>query len=299
MNWNEVVIQLKKIWGVLGFTLFEVGGQQISILSFIAAGVVFYITHMATKYVDRGVHKVLRERKDLDSGVKDSIRRFTKYVVLTIGGLLALDTVGIKLSSLAAVGAVVMVGIGFGLQNITQNFISGLIILLERPIKVGDFVEVKGVSGRVIEIGARSTLINTRDDITIIVPNSQFISEQVINESLSGIRTRYHVNVGVAYGSDVEKVQKILLRVAKENPNILENPGPKVFFKDFGASSLDFDLTVWISDMWNFEGFLSELRFSIDKAFREEGIEIPFKQVDLHFRNPLVFQSHQKENPLT
>ncbi|MCR9204697.1 MAG: mechanosensitive ion channel [Halobacteriovoraceae bacterium] len=295
MTYNEATDYIQKAWSILGFTIFEVGGQRISILSFVTAAFVFYLTHLAAKYVDRGVSRLLAERKDLDSGVKDSIKRFTKYTILSIGALLALDTVGVKLSSLAAVGAVLMVGIGFGLQNITQNFISGLIILLERPIKVGDLVEVKGVSGKVLEIGARSTLINTRDEVAIIVPNSQFISEQVINESLSSLKTRYHVNVGVAYGSDVKKVQEVLLEIARENPRVLNSPDPKVFFKDFGASSLDFRLSLWISDMWHFEAILSEIRFTIDEKFRENKVEIPFQQVDLHFRDRLSFQN---ENPL-
>lgn len=296
MTFNEISQYIQKGWSILGFTLFNVGGQKISILSFVTAAIVFYLTHVAGKYVDRGVNRFLYDRKDIDSGVKDSIRRFTKYFVLSIGGLLALDTVGVKLSSLAAVGAVLMVGIGFGLQNITQNFISGLIILLERPIKVGDLVEVKGVSGKVVEIGARSTLINTRDEVSIIVPNSQFISEQVINESLSSSKTRYHVTVGVAYGSDVQKVQEILLKVANENQRVLKSPDPKVFFRDFGASSLDFRLSIWIADMWHYESILSELRFAIDAEFRKNHVEIPFQQVDLHFRNSLPLE---KENPLS
>lgn len=296
MTFQEVSEFAQKAWSILGFTIFEVGGQQISMLSFITAAFVFYLTHLAAKYVDRGVTRVLGDRKDLDSGVKDSIKRFTKYTVLSIGALLALDTVGIKLSSLAAVGAVLMVGIGFGLQNITQNFISGLIILLERPIKVGDLVEVKGVSGKVVEIGARSTLINTRDEVSIIVPNSQFISEQVVNESLSSSKTRYHVKVGVAYGSNVTLVEKILMEVAVENSRVLKSPEPKVYFTDFGGSSLDFRISLWISDMWHYEAILSEVRFAIDKKFRENNIEIPFQQVDLHFRNSLPFKN---ENPLS
>ena len=283
-----------EFWNALSFTLFEVGDQKISLMSLFTAIIIFYITTWASRYAERGVGRLLAERKDIDSGVKDSIKRFTKYTVLIVGGFVTLDTVGIKMSSLAAVGAVLMVGIGFGLQNITQNFISGLIILLERPIKVGDFVEVKDVSGRVIHIGARSTHINTRDDVSIIVPNSQFISEQVVNETLSGERIRYHVSVGVAYGTDPRRVEKILMDIGNNHPKVLKDPAPKVFFKDFGGSSLDFDLTLWIRDNWNYEGILSEIRFMISDAFKENDIEIPFMQVDLHMRDQEILKSFSK-----
>lgn len=285
---GEVYKILKNIWQTMSHTLFEISGQKISVMSVLSAIFFFYLTTLASRYAERGVGRLLADRKDIDSGIKDSIKRFTKYVVLVVGGAITLDSVGIKMSSLAAVGAVLMVGIGFGLQNITQNFISGLIILLERPIKVGDFVEVGGVNGKILEIGARSTTINTRDDISIIVPNSQFISEQVINETLSGDKIRFHVKVGVAYGSDVRKVEKILDEVASKHSKVLKSPSPKVFFTDFGSSSLDFSLTVWISEIWNFQGILSDLRFMIDEAFRENEIEIPFTQLDLHVRDEKI-----------
>jgi small-conductance mechanosensitive channel len=276
---------LKESWSVLRYTLFEVSGHKISFLSLLSAVGIFYITSLLSRWAERGIGRLLADRKDIDSGTKDSIKRFTRYTILIIGGFITLDTVGIKMSSLAAVGAVLMVGIGFGLQNITQNFISGLIILLERPIKVGDLVEVKGVSGKVINIGARSTLINTRDDVSIIVPNSQFISEQVVNETLSGEKIRYHVSIGVAYGTDPRLVERILDGIGHKHNKVLQNPGPKVYFKGFGGSSLDFSLTVWISDIWNFESILSDIRFMICDAFKEEGVEIPFLQVDLHVKD--------------
>ena len=293
MKDTELLSQiLTRIWGILTITLFEINGQKVNLLSLIAAVGIFYCSTLASKWAERGMNKILEDKKDLDRGVKDSIKTFTRYTVLIIGALITLDTAGISMSSLAAVGAVLMVGIGFGLQNITQNFISGLIILLERPIKVGDLVEVKGVSGKVMEIGARSTLINTRDDISIIVPNSQFISEQVVNESLSGDKIRLKVKVGVAYGTNPRKVEEILIKIAKEQDHVLKYPEPKVFFTDFGASSSDFTLTVWLSDIWGFEGILSDIRFRIMESFTLEGIEIPFQQIDLKVKNfPQTTQS--------
>lgn len=229
--------------------------------------------------------KKFLDSKDLNSGVKDSISRFARYTVIIAGALIALDTIGISLKSLAALGAVLMVGIGFGLQNIAQNFISGLIILLERPIKVGDIVKVQGVSGVVKEIGARSTLINTRDDIAIIVPNSQFISEQVVNESFSGETIRLHLNIGVAYGSDVNLVKDVLLKIGAEHTNVLKSPAPNVLFTDFADSSLNFELRIWVNDLWTYDSILSDIRFKIIEKFNEKNISIPFPQRDLHIKS--------------
>lgn len=273
------------IWNVLTVDLFEISGQKVTLFSIVMAGVIFYLSTLLSRWAERGVDRILIDKKDLDRGVKDSIRTFTRYTVLITGALVTLDTVGISMSSLAAVGAVLMVGIGFGLQNITQNFISGIIILLERPIKVGDLIRVKDISGKVTEIGARSTLVTTRDDVSIIVPNSQFISEQVVNESLSGDKIRVKLKIGVAYGTDPRKVEKILMEVAKETDHILSYPAPKVFFTNFGDSSLDFALSLWITDNWNFEGILSDMRFRISDIFKEENIEIPFQQIDLKVKN--------------
>ena len=283
---NEVLSQaMTKVWNILTTSLFEISGQKVSLFSILMACLIFYFSTLLSKWAERAMGRLLADKTDLDRGVKDSIRTFTRYTVLITGAFVTLDTVGISMSSLAAVGAVLMVGIGFGLQNITQNFISGIIILLERPIKVGDLIEVQGVSGKVSEIGARSTLVTTRDDISIIVPNSQFISEQVINESLSGEKIRLKVNVGVAYGTDPRLVERILMDVAKNTDHVLSYPGPKVFFVDFGASSLDFSLTVWISKLWEMEGIKSDIRFRITDAFKLEDIEIPFQQIDLKIKN--------------
>lgn len=278
---TTIIVISKYIWKFLATPLFEISGNKISIFSLILALVLFYLSMILSKMARRYVNKFLQDT-ELDSGVRGSIERFTGYAVHITGILIILQTLGINLDSLAAISAVLMVGIGFGLQNITQNFISGLIILIERPIKVGDLVEVDEVSGIVVEIGARSTLINTRDDVAIIVPNSKFISEQVVNESFSGEKRRLKVSVGVAYGSDVEKVRDVLMNVANSHPDILKNPAPKVFFKDFADSSLNFDLTLWVTNIWGYESILSDIRFAIDKAFKENNISIPFPQRDIH-----------------
>ena len=275
--------QFKFVWNLLSTPLFELGNSQISLASLFVVILIFAVFYIISRIIERGVQNALKN-KAIDPGIKGSIVRFLRYSTGIVGVFVALDTIGISLASIAALGAVLMVGIGFGLQNLTQNFISGIIILLERPIKHGDIVFVGGVSGRVRDIRVRSTVIETRDDVAIIVPNSQFIAEQVINDSFSGNKIRRNIKVGVAYGSDVEKVKRILLKIAKGHDQILNDPGPRVLFMDFGDSSLNFELRFWAGELWTTDVILSDLRFAIDREFRNESIEIPFPQRDLHLK---------------
>jgi small-conductance mechanosensitive channel len=275
--------QTKYIWNLLSTPLFELGNSHISIVSLFVVLLILGVFFVISKIIERAVGNILKN-KSIDPGIKGSIERFSKYLTVTVGVFVAVDTIGISLTSIAAVGAVLMVGIGFGLQNIAQNFISGIIILLERPIKQGDIVFVGGISGKVRDIRVRSTIIETRDDVAIIVPNSQFIAEQVINDSFSGHKIRKTLKVGVAYGSDVEKVTQILMKIASEHNEVLKDPGSKVLFMDFGNSSLDFELRFWVSELWTTDAILSDLRYAIDREFRNEDITIPFPQRDLHIK---------------
>jgi small-conductance mechanosensitive channel len=178
------------------------------------------------------------------------------------------------------------VGIGFGLQNITSNFISGLVILAERPITIGDRVEVAGVTGQVVKIRARSTVVVTNDNITTIVPNQKFIDSPVTNWTYGDPKVRFRIPIGVAYGSDVEKVRAALIAAAEENENTLEDPAPSVFFVGFGESSLNFELVAW-SDVMSYRPsrYRSDLNFAISRKLGEAEIEIPFPQRDLNIRN--------------
>jgi small-conductance mechanosensitive channel len=181
------------------------------------------------------------------------------------------------------------VGVGFGLQNITSNFISGLVILAERPITIGDRVEVAGVIGQVQKINARSTVVVTNDNIATIVPNQKFIDSPVTNWTYGDPRVRFRLPVGVAYGSDVEKVRDTLIAAARANAQALSDPAPSVFFVGFGESSLDFELVVWSDEMSHRpRRFRSDLNFAIEKNLREAGIEIPFPQRDLHIRSGVL-----------
>lgn len=263
--------------------LIRIGEVSLTPRKLVIALFAIWFFSKLSRFVERAIHRTLI-KKDFDPGAKTSIERFARYGVFTIGIIVTLSYVGVNLRTLETFGAVLGVGIGFGLQNITQNFISGLILLTERPIKRGDLVVVDGISGRVLDIRARSTLVLTRDDVVMIVPNSDFITKQIVNESFSGERIRKSIKIGVAYGSDTAKVEKLLLAIVENHPQVLKSPPPGVVFKDFGASSLDFSVSIWLSELWFAETILSELRFEIDRQFRENNIEIPFQQMDVHVK---------------
>jgi small-conductance mechanosensitive channel len=231
------------------------------------------------------------ERAGVSTGIQESISRVLHYVIVLLACFIALEHIGLDLTALAAAGAVLMVGIGFGLQNVTSNFISGLILLFERPIEVDDFVEVGGVLGRVRAVRARSTIVDTQDNVSIIVPNSNFISENVTNWSYRDPKTRIHIGVGVSYGSDVDLVREALLGVGAEHAEVLNDPKPSVQFREFGDSSLNFVLLCWIREPHRQFFIRSDLNFAIVRAFREKGIEIPFPQRDLHLRSAIPIRT--------
>lgn len=283
MDSTQLLNLLSQFWTLVKTPFLELNEANISLVSLtLSLFVVFVSFRVANKLCE--LSKYFLNSKGADSGVSDSISRFVKIITITLGIILALNILGFSLNSLAAVSAVLMVGIGFGLQNITQNFISGLIILIERPIKSGDIIQVGSTTGRVLDIRVRSTIVQTRDDISIIVPNSKLIAEDVINESFTSSDIRLHINVGVAYGSDLDLVNNILLEVAKEHPEINDYPKSDVIFKDFGDSSLDFDLRVWTSQIWQQKRVCSEVRFAIAKKFKENKVEIPFPQQDIYIK---------------
>ncbi|NVK85113.1 MAG: mechanosensitive ion channel family protein [Cytophagia bacterium] len=231
------------------------------------------------------VNQVLSKYSD-DIGVSQSIGTIVQYVFIIVGAFFIIQTSGISLGSLNVLAGALGVGIGFGLQNIANNFISGLIILFERPIKVGDRIEVGSVQGDVTKVSARATTVNTNDNISIIVPNSEFISQRVINWSHNDRSIRFHVPVGVSYNEDPAEIKKILLDVAEKNPEVLKRPAPEVLFVEYGDSSLNFDLMIWTSTYINRPIVLrSQLYYEIFERFKEHGVEIPFPQRDLHLRS--------------
>jgi small-conductance mechanosensitive channel len=186
---------------------------------------------------------------------------------------------------LIASSAALFVGIGLGLQDIFKDIISSFFLLFERSVVVGDVVEMEGIVGCVQEINIRTSKIKTRNDITIIVPNSQLLRDKVINWSEENPRTRFIINVGVAYGSDTALVERLLVEAAMEHERVHKNPKPFVRFTDFGNSVLSFELLFWSNNIWEIEVVKSDLRFSIDQKFRESGVHIPFPQRDLHLKS--------------
>jgi small-conductance mechanosensitive channel len=225
----------------------------------------------------------------LDRSLQYAIAQLVSNLVLIVGIFIVLENTGIHLGALTVFAGAVGVGVGFGLQNITSNFISGLVILAERPITIGDRVEVAGVIGQVQKINARSTVVVTNDNIATIVPNQKFIDSPITNWTYGDPRVRFRLPVGVAYGSDVEKVRDTLIAAARANSQALSDPAPSVFFVGFGESSLNFELVVWSDEMSHRpRRFRSDLNFAIEKYLREAGIEIPFPQRDLHIRSGVL-----------
>jgi small-conductance mechanosensitive channel len=232
-------------------------------------------------------------RSGLDPSLQYTIAQITGYAVLALGFLLTLQSTGIDLSTVTVFAGAVGVGVGLGLQSLASNFISGLVILAERPIKIGDRIEVTGVAGQVTDIRARSTTVITNDNISLIVPNSVFTEHTVTNWSHGDQKVRFRIPVSVAYGSDLDKVKEALLQVAKQHPSVLTAPEPTVFFDSFGDSALRLELVVWSAEMsYRPRRFRSDLNFAIDQAFRNYRIEVPFPQQDLKIRGGTLRVEH-------
>lgn len=228
-------------------------------------------------------------KKRVDKGRSNAIYSLIKYFIWTVALVAVFEVAGIHVTFLLASSAALLVGLGLGLQQIFQDIVSGVFILFEGTIKVNDVIEIDGMVGRVLKVNLRTSEIFTRDGIIIIVPNHKFIVEKITNWSHNSESTRFKVEVGVAYGSDVEKIKIILLACADENKEVIkqkenDNHFPFVRFIDFGESSLKFELYFWTTNIFNVEFTKSDLRFAIDRKFREQGITIPFPQRDIHIK---------------
>jgi small-conductance mechanosensitive channel len=271
---------------VLDFHLLTLSGGVVTLASILIAVSILFSAALIGNVGGRGLRRMLN-RRGLPQGTQFAASKIFGYAVLAVGTMVAFDSMGIRLDALIATSAVVAVGIGFGLQNIAQNFISGLILLVEQPVRKGDYVRVGDALGVVDDIGLRATRIITRDAVAIIVPNSGLVTEKVINHSRPTSNLRVRVPVGVAYGTDTSRVRDILLAVTAATPGTLASPPPEVRFEAFGASSLDFALLLWIADPRTDLRIASDLRFAIDAAFRAAAIEMPFPQTDVHVRSGL------------
>ncbi len=271
----------------LQVTLFKIADTPVTFLSIL----IFILFIVGFTYLGSFMKRLLKDkilpRFINDSGLRYTLARMSQYVIVIIGLFVSFQFLGVDLTGLAVIFGFLSVGIGFGLQNITSNFISGLIVLFERPISVGDRVEVNGIEGDVEEINIRSTTVKTLQNISIIVPNSEFVSKDVINYSHGDPTYLLVVNVGVSYGSDLDLVLKALDEVAEESKHVLKRPKHRIHLRNFGDSSWDMKLLVMIRDVKERYNVLNELNQSIVHKFREYDIEIPFPQRDINFRNEL------------
>ena len=270
---------------ILDFPLFKTGSTQLTLWSILYLILLFLLLLFLAKKIRFWLANRILVRSNLDPGVRKSVGAIARYLVIVIGFFVILQTAGIDLTALSILAGAVGIGVGFGLQNIANNFISGLIILFERPIKAGDRIEVGEVEGEVISIGARATTVVTNDNISVIVPNSSFISQDVVNWSYTDRKVLFKIGVSVAYGSDPRLVERLLLEVARENRDVLEEPEPGVRFLEFGDNGLQFELRAWSTSLLHRKGKLtSDLNFGIHEKFAAHGLEFPFPQRDIHVR---------------
>ncbi|MDA9982317.1 mechanosensitive ion channel, partial [Gammaproteobacteria bacterium] len=263
----------------------DIGGHTFSLISIGIALGAFILLMLVVKLLQGFLSKRILVQTRLDVGVRDAVTAGVGYAGVVIAVLVALSLMGLEFGEIAIVFGALSIGIGFGLQGIVNNFISGLVLLVQRPIKAGDWIVVGQNQGYVKRVSVISTMITTFDNATVIVPNSQLMTTEVINWSHGSRLGRVKVPVGVSYATDPEQVRTILLECAEENSTVLSRPAPQVRFMAFGESSLDFELRVYIRDIDYTLVVASELRFAIKKALDEAGIEIPFPQRDLHVKD--------------
>jgi small-conductance mechanosensitive channel len=273
---------MKSIETVLDFKLIELKGFTLTVTNILILVVIIILSKILIKGIDRVIKKRLAQKAVIDEGRSTSITQIFKYIIYLLSVFIAIKSLGIDVSIIFGVFAALGLGVGFALQDVFKDLISGIIILFEGNVSPGDILEVEGLVGVVKKINLRTSSIRTRDGVYIVIPNSKVVNEKVINWSTNTKITRFNVAVGVAYGSDIEKVRNLLIEAAQKNGMIEKKPAPMVFFKAFADSSLNFELHFWIVDTWQTELVKSDLRFAIDKLFRENNISIPFPQRDVH-----------------
>jgi len=284
--WKDIKEVFYTIREYLNIPVITLSGSEITLWTIVYflffTFILFFVTNKLRKWI---VYNLLGKSK-IDLGVRVAVGSIVRYLILVIGLIIVLQTAGIDLSTLTILAGALGIGIGFGLQNVTNNLVSGIIILFERPIKVGDRIEVGTVAGDVIKISMRATTILTNDNISIIVPNSEFISSRVINWSHIDKNIRLNYPVKASYKENPETIKKLLLEVADENEGVLKNPKPDVLFSNFGESYMEFILRIWTREYINRPGVLkSQLYYAIFKKFRENNIEIPYPHRDIVIQN--------------
>ncbi len=267
---------------LIEYSLISTDKFTITVYSLVATILILVIARVIIGIIQKVFKRRIYSNKNIEIGKSHAIYQLIKYLLWVLAIVLSLETIGIKITFLLAGSAALMVGLGLGLQQIFKDVVSGLFLLFEGNLKLNDIVELDDEVGKVKEINFRTTKIESRDNIILVIPNSKFIDGNVINWSHIQKRTRFYVQVGVAYGSNVELVEKILKECATAHNDISDKPAPFVRFHDFGSSSLDFQLFFWTDKAFEVENIKSDLRFEIDKMFRKNNIQIPFPQRDVH-----------------
>ncbi|MBI3157819.1 MAG: mechanosensitive ion channel [Burkholderiales bacterium] len=280
---------LPRFLDLLHHPLIRVGDTAVTAWGLVYALLVVFVLLWVARRVQRWVSDGPLLRHRLDPSARHAAGALARYALLVIGLLVIVQTAGIDLTTFNVLAGAVGIGIGFGLQTVVSNFISGLIIMFERPIKIGDRIVVSGVEGNVIDIGARATTVLDNDNIAVIVPNSKFITEEVVNWKYNDNRVRFRIPVSVAYGSDARKVEQALLECASGNADVLADPAPAVRFLAFGDDGLQFELRAWSDTQVDRKGrLISSLNHAIYERFNADGIEFPFPQRDLHIKSGVL-----------
>ncbi|MGL4489643.1 MAG: mechanosensitive ion channel family protein, partial [Rhizobiaceae bacterium] len=293
-QWEDI-----RSWIVAAFNGFTVGSMTISLVGVITGIVTFFVIILITRWFQKWLDGNILSRGKIDSGVRHSIKTSFGYAGIGIALLLGISAAGIDLSSLALVAGALSLGIGFGLQNIVSNFVSGLILLAERPFKVGDWIVAGTTEGIVRKISVRATEIETFQRLTVILPNSELINAAVGNWTHRNKLGRVDIPISVAYNSDPGKVQEILLEIASANAMVLKTPEPFVLFKAFGASSLDFELRVHTNDITQSPLVQNAVRFEVMERFKLEHIEIPYPKTDITIVRPRAGVTSDDPEPVS
>ncbi|RMH18272.1 MAG: hypothetical protein D6696_13440 [Acidobacteria bacterium] len=284
---SELNVFLAGLWAgvkrVLNEDLFTIGGTQLDVSSILIFVLIVAGTWWISRLLERAIARVLRRGGLADEGSIAAVQRLLHYAVLVVGLSTGLATIGINLGALFAAGAVFAVAIGFAMQNIAQNFVSGVILLVERSIKPKDVIEIAGSLVRIEEMGIRSTIVRTLDDEEVIVPNSELAQTMIKNFTLHDSLYRLRVLVGVAYESDMRQVDRVLQDAADALPWRYRERRPRILLREFGDSSVVFEVSVWIDDPWSVNRLRSDLHHAIWWALKDAGITIAFPQVDVHF----------------
>ncbi len=287
MNITDAFAQIKEI---LSLELFNISGTLVTVATLLTVVAIIAGTFIGSRILRRGLALWFRTRGVRSEGTVQAVGRLLHYVVVFTGFGVALQTLGISLGAVFAAGAVFAVGIGFAMQTIAQNFVSGVILLVERAIKPGDVLRIEDETVRVKQLGIRSTIVHTRDGLELIVPNSTLVQSTVANYTLADSHFRVRISVGVAYDSDLNLVQRTLERVTTEVAEAwgVSDREQQTVMVDFGSRSVDFQVAVWIDDPWSEKARVSELRFAVWNAFKDHGVVIAFPQVDVHFDSPVA-----------